>query len=157
MAEFKIVRDYPYSATALWQALTEPELVARWTVTGRGGRPVGFSPVVGNRFQLVGRPVLGWRGVVDCEVLEVEEPRLLRYTWQGEEGGKVTVVTFRVEPQPDGTRLIFEHTGFSGIGGYFMARILSSVRTKMLDVGLPPVLESLANDPKLGSTSDNAE
>jgi len=155
MKEFKIVRDYPCSAATMWQAVTEPDLVAQWTVTGQGGRPVGFAPVVGNRFQLVGKPVLGWRGVVDCEVLEVDKPRLLRYTWQGEEGGKITKVTFRIEPREDGTRLVFKHTGFSGIGGYFMARILSSVRTKMLDVGLPPVLESLDNGPKLGSSEDN--
>jgi uncharacterized protein YndB with AHSA1/START domain len=137
--------------------VTEPDLVALWTTTGRGGRPVGFSPVVGNRFRLVGKPIIGWRGVVDCEVLEVIKPRLLRYTWQGEEGGKVTTVTFLIEPNPDGTRLVFEHTGFSGIGGFFMARILNSVRTKMLDVGLPPVLKSLADGTNLGSEFDNVE
>jgi uncharacterized protein YndB with AHSA1/START domain len=156
MAEFEIIRDFPYPVAAVWRAMTEPDLVARWTVTGRSGRPVGFAPVVGNRFRLVGKPVPGWRGVVDCEVLEVEKPRLLRYTWQGDEGGKISIVTFRTEPLPDGTRLTFEHTGFSGIEGFFMSRLLKSVRKKMLDVGLPPVLESLAADPRLGSASDNA-
>jgi uncharacterized protein YndB with AHSA1/START domain len=143
MTEIRIVRDYPHPPARVWRAVTDPELVARWTVTGRGGRPVGFTPIVGRKFQLVGKPVPGWRGIVYCEVLEVDEPRLLRYTWQGEEGGKTTVVTYRIEPRPDGTRFIFEHKGFAGLGGFLMAKILGAVRTKMLRVGLPAVLDDM--------------
>jgi uncharacterized protein YndB with AHSA1/START domain len=145
MSEIRIVRDYPHPPTRVWRAVTDPELVARWTVTGRSGRPVGFVPKVGTKFQLVGKPVPGWRGIVDCEVLEVDEPRLLRYSWRGEENGKPTIVTYLLEPQPDGTRFTFEHTGFTGLGGFFMAKILGAVRTKMLSVGLPAVLDDMAN------------
>jgi uncharacterized protein YndB with AHSA1/START domain len=146
MPEIRIVRDYPYPPTTVWRAVTDPELVARWTVTGRSGRPVGFKPMVGTKFQLVGKPVPGWRGIVDCEVLDVDEPSLLRYTWQGEENGETTIVTYRMEPLPDGTRFTFEHTGFTGVGGFFMAKILGAVRTKMLSVGLPAVLDSMTKD-----------
>jgi uncharacterized protein YndB with AHSA1/START domain len=144
MSEIRIVREYPYPQSMVWRAMTDPELVARWTVTGRGGRPVGFEAKVGNRFQLVAKPVPGWRGVVDCEVIEVDEPRLLRYSWQGEENGKSTVVTYRLEPLPGGTRFTFEHTGFTGLGGLFMTTLLGAVRRKMLSVGLPAVLNDLA-------------
>jgi uncharacterized protein YndB with AHSA1/START domain len=145
MSEIRIVRDYPHPPARVWRAVTDPELVARWTVTGRSGRPVGFVPKVGTKFQFIGKPVPGWRGIVDCEVLEVE-PRLLRYTWRGEENGSTTLVTYRIEPQPDGTRFIFEHTGFTGLGGFFMSKILGAVRTKMLSVGLPAVLDDMANN-----------
>jgi len=47
-------------------------------VTGAGGRPEGFAPVAGTKFRLLARPKPGWSGVVDCEVLEVSEPSLLR-------------------------------------------------------------------------------
>jgi uncharacterized protein YndB with AHSA1/START domain len=147
MAKIRIVRDYPYPPASVWRAVTDPELVARWTVTGQGGRPVGFTPIVGSRFQLVAKPVPGWRGVVDCEVLEVDEPRLLRYTWRGEENGKPTFVRYQIEPRLGGTRFTFEHTDFTGVGGFFMAKLLGAVRRKMLNVGLPAVLDDLAKDP----------
>jgi len=129
----------------VWRAVTDPKLVARWTVTGQGGRPVGFTPIVGSKFQLVAKPVPGWRGIVYSEVLEVDEPRLLRFSWRGEEDGKPTIVTYRIEPLGDGTRFTFEHTGFTGVGGFFMAKLLGAVRRKMLTVGLPAVLDDLAN------------
>jgi uncharacterized protein YndB with AHSA1/START domain len=128
----------------VWRAVTDPELVARWTVTGQGGRPVGFAPLVGCNFQLIAKPVPGWRGRVDCEVIEVDEPCLLRYTWRGEENEKPTIVTYQIESRGDGTRFTFEHKGFAGIGGFFMAKVLGVVRKKMLDVGLPAVLDDLA-------------
>jgi uncharacterized protein YndB with AHSA1/START domain len=145
MSEFRIVRDYPHPIAKVWRALTDPELVPRWTSTGRGGRPEGFAPVVGTKFRFVAKPVAGWRGIVDCEVLEVEEPCLLRYTWVGDEGAKPSYVTYRLEPHGGGTRLTFEHTGFTGIGGLFMSRLLKNVRAKMLIVALPAVLD----DPSL--------
>jgi uncharacterized protein YndB with AHSA1/START domain len=155
MSEIRIVVDYPHPTARVWRALTDPELVERWTVTGRSGRPVGLVPKVGTKFQLIGKPVPGWRGIVDCEVLEVNEPGLLRYSWRGEENGKATIVTYRIEPRPDGTRFIFEHTGFTGLGGFFMAKILGAVRTKMLSVGLPAVLDDMANRAEPEVIADN--
>ena len=52
---------------------------------------MGFSPVVGTRFKYVAKPMPGWSGIVECEVLEVREPFLLRYTWLGGEKDDVTL------------------------------------------------------------------
>jgi uncharacterized protein YndB with AHSA1/START domain len=144
MSEYKIVQDYPHPPELVWRALTDPELVPRWTATGQGGRPVGFSTEVGTRFQLVGRPRPGWNGVVDCELLEARAPALLRYSWRGGGDDEVTQVACRLEPHAGGTRLTFEHTGFTGIGGYLVSRILASARKKMLRVGMPTVLDEIA-------------
>ncbi|MEU4220444.1 SRPBCC domain-containing protein [Actinoplanes sp. NPDC026623] len=141
MSEFRIVRDYPYPVEQVWRVLTEPELVAQWTVTGQGGRPEGFEPVVGTRFRLIAKPVMGWRGIVDCEVLEVDAPRLLRYSWVGDEGAAPSFVAYRIEESPTGSRFTWEHTGFTGAGGFLMAKLLRSVRAKMLTVAVPAVLE----------------
>jgi uncharacterized protein YndB with AHSA1/START domain len=144
MTDIRITRDYPHPPAKVWRTVTDPEIVPRWTATGRGGRPEGFSPVIGTRFRFVGKPVPGWRGVVECEVLEVHEPTLLRYSWRGDENGRTTQVLYRITPHGEGTRFTYEHTGFAGIGGFFMARfVLGPVRTTMLDVGLRAVLDEV--------------
>ncbi|HEY1920003.1 MAG TPA: SRPBCC domain-containing protein [Streptosporangiaceae bacterium] len=97
-------------------------------------------------------PVQVWRVltdpelIVECEVLEVNAPSLLRYSWAGDEGGDVTQVAYRLEPHAGGTRFTYEHTGFTGVGGLFMAKLLGRVRRKMLTVGLPAVLALLSDD-----------
>lgn len=144
MSGIHIVRDYPHPPAKVWRAVTDPELIPLWTATGRGGRPAGFVPVPGTRFQFVAKPLPGWRGIVDCEVLEVREPSLLRYSWTGEENGRPTHITYRIEPLAGGgTRFTFDHSGFTGPGGFVMARLLGSVRKKMLTAGLPAVLDDL--------------
>ncbi|GAA2560005.1 hypothetical protein GCM10010435_34100 [Winogradskya consettensis] len=140
MSEFRIVCEYAYPIEEVWRVLTEPELVAQWTVTGQGGRPEGFAAAAGTKFRLVAKPVMGWRGIVDCEVLEVEEPRLLRYTWVGDEGEAPSFVAYRLEETPTGTRFTWEHTGFTGAGGFFMSKLLRTVRKKMLNEAVPAVL-----------------
>ena len=151
MTDIHIVRDYPYPPARVWRAVTDPDLIPLWTATGLGARPVGFAPVVGTRFQFVAKPMPGWRGILDCEVLEAREPFLLRYSWTDD--GTTTYVTYRIEPHGDGTRFTFDHTGFTGIGGFFMAKLLGSVRRKMLTTGLPAVLRDLDDDGTLRPTS----
>ena len=146
MSDIRIMRDYPHPPAKVWRAVTDPALVPLWTATGAGGRPEGFSPTAGTKFRLVAKPRPGWNGVVDCEVLEATAPSLLRYSWIGDAGGDVTEVTYRLEPHADGTRFCYEHTGFTGIGGVFMAKLLGHVRRKMLSVGLPAVLNDLDED-----------
>ena len=143
MAEIRIVRDYPQPPQTVWRALTDPTLIPRWTTTGAGGRPEGFATTVGAKFRYVAKPRLGWSGIVECEVLESDEPTMLRYSWADPGGGVVTEVAYRLEARGNGTRFTFEHTGFSGVGGLFMATLLGRVRAKMLTIGLPAVLETM--------------
>jgi len=143
MVEIHIVRDYPHAPSKVWRAVTDPDLIPYWTSTGRGGRAVGFRPVVGDRFQLVAKPMPGWRGIVDCEVLEVREQELLRYTWVGTEGEQPSHVEYRLEGTATGTRFTFHHTGFVGVGGFVTAKVLGAVRARMLTVGLPALLDEL--------------
>ncbi|MEU2422106.1 SRPBCC domain-containing protein [Streptomyces sp. NPDC007851] len=143
MSAIHIVRDYPHSPTKVWRAVTDPALIPLWTATGAGARPEGFATTVGTGFQFIAKPKPGWSGIVDCVVLEVDEPRLLRYSWTDHGGGETTEVTYRIEPRAAGTRFTYDHTGFAGTGGFFMAQILGHVRRRMLRVGLPAVLDDL--------------
>jgi uncharacterized protein YndB with AHSA1/START domain len=143
MSEYRVVQDYPEALERVWRALTDPEIVPMWTSTGRGGKPVGFAAVVGTRFQFVGKPIVGWNGIVNCEVVEVREPSLLRFTWRSGKDDDLTTVTWRLEPNGGGTRLTCEHTGFTGVRGFMMAKLLGSVRKKMLEVGFPAALSKV--------------
>jgi uncharacterized protein YndB with AHSA1/START domain len=87
--------------TAVWRALTEPDLLARWWAVG------DIRPVVGHRFTLD----MGSWGRQECEILQVEPEMLLRYTFA--EGILDTTITWRLEPEGDGTRLFLLHDGFA--------------------------------------------
>ena len=146
MSDTRIVRDYPYPIITVWRALTDPDLVPMWTSTGRGGRPEGFKAEAGTRFRFIGKRFPGWDGIVRCEVLAVREPTLLSYNWRNKESDQPTVVTSLLEEIPGGTRLTWEHTGFRGLEGAVMSRLLRRVRRTMLSEGLPPVLAGIADD-----------
>jgi uncharacterized protein YndB with AHSA1/START domain len=62
--------------------------------------------VVGHRFTVD----MGAWGAQPCEVLEVEPEKLLRFTFA--EGSLDTTITWRLEPEGDGTRLFLVHDGF---------------------------------------------
>lgn len=143
MSAIHIVRDYPHAPAKVWAAVTDPALIPLWTATGAGGRPEGFATVAGTKFQFIAKPKPGWNGIVDCVVLEVDAPRLLRYSWTDNGGGETTEVVYRIEPRAGGTRFTYDHTGFTGAGGLFMSTLLGRVRTKMLTEGLPAVLDDL--------------
>jgi uncharacterized protein YndB with AHSA1/START domain len=139
MTNIRITRDYPHPPAKVWRALTEPELMRLWMM-----RPEGFAPVVGTQFRLVAKPQPGWRGYVECQVLEVSEPSVLRYSWVGDEHGKATFVKYTLAPQPEGTRLTFEHTGFTGVGGFVLAKFMMGPGwRKMLAKAIPAVLANL--------------
>ena len=105
--------DFPYPPEKVWRALTEDRLIAQWLM------PNNFQPVVGTRFTFKTKPMGDWDGVVHCEVLVAEPPRLLRYSWKGgsETNSKYgttldSVVTWTLTATPDGTHLKMEHAGF---------------------------------------------
>jgi uncharacterized protein YndB with AHSA1/START domain len=149
MSDIRIVRHYPHPPAKVWRALTDPALVALWMM-----RPEGFAPVVGTRFRLVAKPQPGWRGFVECEVLEAREAALLRYAWIGDDNGKSTFVTYSLEPTDGGTRLTFEHTGFTGVGGFVLAKLmLGPGWKKMLSSRLPAVLADVDEQGRLRAGS----
>ncbi len=95
----------PHPPGQVWRALTEPERIADWLM------PNDFRPVVGHRFTFTTKPVPpAFDGTVHCEVLTLDPPRHLAYRWQG--GPLDTEVHFRLEAEPGGTLLHFEHRGF---------------------------------------------
>jgi uncharacterized protein YndB with AHSA1/START domain len=97
----------PHPPERVWEALTDPAEIAQWLM------PNDFEPRLGHRFTFRTNPMpaLNFDGICHCEVIELDPPRLLAYTWVG---GSLTdtLVTYRLEPEGDGTHLYFEHSGF---------------------------------------------
>jgi uncharacterized protein YndB with AHSA1/START domain len=145
MSNIRIVRDYPHPPAKVWRALTDPALIALW-----GMRPEGYSPVVGTRFKFIAKPNAHWRGFIECEVLEAREPSLLRYSWLGNDGEKPTHVSYALEPHAHGTRLTFEHAGFTGFGGFLLAKLIMTPGwKKTLRTEFPAVLADIDDDGNL--------
>ena len=84
----------------VWRMLTEPDRLARWWAPG------DIRPAVGHRFTL---DMGGW-GNQPCTVTEVEDERLLSYTFG--EGDVDWTITWRLVAEGTGTRLFLEHGGF---------------------------------------------
>jgi uncharacterized protein YndB with AHSA1/START domain len=99
-ARIELDRLYPHPPAAVWKALTDPALQAKWWAAG------DIRPVVGHRFELD----MGAWGKQACRVLEVVPERLLKYSFA--EGRLDTTLTWRLEPEGSGTRLTFLHEGF---------------------------------------------
>ena len=105
--------DYPHPVELVWQALTDSGAIAEWAFV-EGAVVEGFRPEVGARYRFIDPDAEGWSGRVEGEVLEVDPPHRLSYTWVGDGGS--TVVTFMLASTAHGTRLRLEQTGFDRYG-----------------------------------------
>jgi uncharacterized protein YndB with AHSA1/START domain len=94
---------YPHSPERVWRALVDPAELAAWLM------PTDFAAEVGHEFSLeTGDDHIG---TIRGEVLEIDEPKLLRCRWSGVFGD--TEVTFELFPDGDGTRLRVVHDGWT--------------------------------------------
>jgi uncharacterized protein YndB with AHSA1/START domain len=96
----------------VWNALTDSATLSKWMLF----KSNDFQPVVGHAFQFRESP--GWDGIINCEVLEVDKPHRLSYTWVSDQVGpsnlpQSTVVTWTLtEGERGATRLHLEQSGF---------------------------------------------
>lgn len=126
MNAIRLEHLYGHPPSAVWRALTDPGLHARWWAAG------DVRPVVGHRFELDMGP---W-GKQPCEVLEVEPERFLRYRFAI--GTLDTTITWTLLPEGRGTRLILDHEGFD-LGSPMGRQALEGMKA-----GWPDVLSRMA-------------
>lgn len=134
--DLKVTHIYPHPPEHVWNALTDSAAIAEWLMEN------DFEPRVGHRFQFRTDPAPGFDGIVDCEVLVVDPPRRLSYTWKG--GQINTILTFTLEPVKEGTRLIVEQTGFAGLKAVLVSYILQSGNRSIYDRKLRSLLDRMA-------------
>lgn len=107
MAAIETGAFLPHPPSAVWRALTDTDLLARWLM------PNDFQARIGHRFtfRTVPVPGQGFDGIVHCEVLDLQPENLLKISWRGGQGLDTTV-TWRLAPEGRGTRLFLTHDGF---------------------------------------------
>lgn len=93
----------------VWRALTVPELLAAWMM------PNDIRPQTGSRFAFAGPDA-----AIECEILDAEPERLLRYSWREQPGDAArqdpldSIVTFTLaRTVSGGTHLRIVHNGFA--------------------------------------------
>lgn len=104
--------DFQYTTTIekAWSALTDSNKLAKWIMEN------DFKPEVGHRFQFQTQATEYWDGIVIGEVVIVDEPNKLSYTWGS--GGEQHTVVWTLEDLGDGkVNLHLEQTGFSNPQG----------------------------------------
>jgi len=99
-AAIHVDQHYDAPASAVWRAITDPDLLAQWWAPG------DIRPIVGHTFALD----MGNWGSQPCEVLAVEEERLLTIAFST--NLLHTTITWALTPDDTGTQLAFTHDGF---------------------------------------------
>jgi uncharacterized protein YndB with AHSA1/START domain len=95
----------PHTIAAVWAELTDAASISAWLMATSD-----FKPVVGCRFRMKtnGLSTTGW---VDAEVLEIEPPHRMVWSWSASDGNPPSTVTFQLTEEGSKTRLRLRHVG----------------------------------------------
>ncbi|RWO53657.1 SRPBCC domain-containing protein [Mesorhizobium sp.] len=107
--------ELPDPPEKVWRALTVPDLLAAWMM------PNDIKPEIGGRFAFAKADA-----PIECEILDAEPERLLRYSWRerpapGDTADPLTspldsIVTFTLDRTVSGgTHLRIVHNGFARV------------------------------------------
>jgi uncharacterized protein YndB with AHSA1/START domain len=133
---------YPHPIEAVWLALTDPRALAEWLM------PNNFEPKVGKRFRFHVDPSWWFSGVTECEVLEVNPPTKLVYTWEilprkaGAPRHVPMRLTWTLAPEAGGTRLTLVQEGIEHIGWWYR-KAMGMGWGRMLHTLLPKVVANV--------------
>ncbi|MBZ9794509.1 SRPBCC family protein [Mesorhizobium sp. ES1-4] len=125
----------------VWRALTVPELLAAWMM------PNDIKPRAGSRFAFAGPDA-----AIECEILDAEPGRLLRYSWREQPRDAArrdpldSTVTFTLaRTLSGGTHLRVVHDGFARKAMPAVAMAGGGCRLSLRGAGKPIA----ANAPRL--------
>ena len=99
--------QYPHAPERVWQALTQPKALAAWLMDNN------FEPCIGHHFQFKEASLPGLETVIDCEVIALEPPTRLVYTWKASGMPIPSLVTWMLTPIEGGTQLQLHHSGLT--------------------------------------------
>jgi uncharacterized protein YndB with AHSA1/START domain len=103
---------FPNKAEAVWEYLTNSELMELWLMKN------DFQPIVGHEFQFKTNPIpnFDFDGNIYCKVLEIIPNKKLVYSWKGgPRKGELTmdsIVEWTLTEKDNGTELELKHSDF---------------------------------------------
>ena len=95
------------SMQTVWEALCTSEGLASWLM------PNDFRPLVGARFRFETGPDCNMPRYVESEVIAIDKPRRIAFTWSVGGRSEPTLVTIELRELVDGTRVTLTHTGWA--------------------------------------------
>ena len=114
-------RIYKHPIYKVWQAVSTAEGLGSWLMEVKG-----FHPVIGNEFTLNTKSYGKFDGIVNCKILDIQDPSLFSHTWSSNVLPE-TVVTYKLKALSENeTLLTFTHNGFSGFSGWVTRMILGA-------------------------------
>lgn len=88
----------------VWEALATSAGLAWWLL------PNNFQPLVGASFTFTTEPQDNWSGVVRCQVVEIDEPHKLAFTWSEDTDVPPSLVTFELHNLNGKTEICLVHS-----------------------------------------------
>ncbi|ATQ70071.1 MULTISPECIES: SRPBCC family protein [Methylosinus] len=132
-------KELDHPVDAVWRAMTDSEWLAVWFF------PNDIKPVEKHSFTIWSRPIERWDGEFQCKVLEVEDRKMLKFSWKGgHEELKAfghymdVVVTWTISELPGG------HTHFHFVQEGIEAAPAADALYDIMVKGADSVLRSLA-------------
>lgn len=98
-------RELGHPVERVWWALTDRDALAKWFME------TDVRPEQGHAFTIRGEPEGAWRGWTECRIIELEPPRRIAWSFEPDDEGGETIVTFTLTPTENGTLLRLHHEG----------------------------------------------
>lgn len=127
---------YPHAPERVWRALTDPTALKRWLM------PTDFRPRLGHKFRFAEPKADRGEHPIRCEVVELDAPHRLAYTWQSERDAEPTLVIWTLEPVEGGTKVRLEHAAPALAGCLAFHAEVGSNWNNALKTGLPVNLDT---------------
>jgi uncharacterized protein YndB with AHSA1/START domain len=120
---------YPHPPEKVWQALTDCRVLNAWMM------PNNFKPRLGHKFKFESNSLPGIKTIIHCEIVELEQPKRLAYTWQDEITKEPSLVIWQLNQVEGGTQVQLSHQQI----GYATTAI-SGIDTNSKQINTPPGL-----------------
>ncbi|WP_310485283.1 SRPBCC domain-containing protein [Chamaesiphon sp. VAR_48_metabat_403] len=101
--EMELETFYPHPPERVWQALTDRRALSVWMMDN------DFEACLGHQFQFQSCPLPGLKVTIYCQVLEVEAPKRLVYSWKERPWGPASRVSWTLVPAAGGTQVRLRH------------------------------------------------
>ena len=90
-----------------WEIVTSQKFLTEWLMPG------SFKPEVGHHYHFqCFPPDKSWDGKIFGEILEVDKPNMVKFTWKTSQLNVPTTVCFQLEETEAGVRFSVTHTDF---------------------------------------------